>query len=170
MNLPSTQNAGHLVGRSNDLLLLVIPWGSVMWRTWLSWDVSLGPQMWALFCFMSSASRTWFVIPLECNRYAVHSGYLSHSSKSVQRRQWHPTPVLLPGKSPWMEGPGGLQSMGSIGVGQDWGTSLSFFTFMHWRRKWQPTPVFFPGESQGRGGLVGCRLWGCTESDMTEAT
>ncbi|KAB0369722.1 hypothetical protein FD755_018715 [Muntiacus reevesi] len=30
---------------------------------------------------------------------------------------------------------------------------------MHWRRKWQPTPVFLPGESQGRGSLVGCRLW-----------
>ena len=44
------------------------------------------------------------------------------------------------------------------------------FTFMHWRRKWQPTPVFLPGESQGWGSLVGFRLWGPTESDMTEAT
>ena len=44
------------------------------------------------------------------------------------------------------------------------------FTFMHWRRKWQPTPVFLAGESQGRGSLVGCRPWGRTESDMTEAT
>ena len=41
---------------------------------------------------------------------------------------------------------------------------------MHWRRKWQPTPVFLPGESQGRGSLVGCRLWGCAESDTTEVT
>ena len=41
---------------------------------------------------------------------------------------------------------------------------------MHWRRKWQPTPVFLPGESQGWGSLVGCRLWGRTESDETEAT
>ena len=49
-------------------------------------------------------------------------------------------------------------------------TSLSLFTFMHWRRKWQPTPVFLPGESQGWGSLVGCRLWGLTESDTTEAT
>ena len=32
-----------------------------------------------------------------------------------------------------------------------WATSLSLFTFMHWRRKWQPTPAFLPGESQGRG-------------------
>ena len=39
-----------------------------------------------------------------------------------------------------------------------------------WRRKWQPTPVLLPGESQGRRSLVGCRLWGRTESDMTEAT
>ena len=44
------------------------------------------------------------------------------------------------------------------------------FTFLHWRRKWQPTPVFLPGESQERGSLLGCRLWGCTESDTTEVT
>ena len=49
-------------------------------------------------------------------------------------------------------------------------TSLSLFTFTHWRRKWQPTPVFLAGESQGWGSLVGFRLWGCTESDKTEAT
>ena len=34
----------------------------------------------------------------------------------------------------------------------------------------EPTPVFLPGESQGRGNLVGCRLWGRTESDVTEVT
>ena len=33
-----------------------------------------------------------------------------------------------------------------------------------------PTPVFLPGESQGRGSLVGCHLWGRTESATTEAT
>ena len=38
------------------------------------------------------------------------------------------------------------------------------------RRKWQPTPVFLPGESQGQRSLVGCHLWGRTESDMTEVT
>ena len=73
-------------------------------------------------------------------------------------------------KIPWMEEPGGLQSTGSRRVRHDWSTSLSLFTFMHWRRKWQPTPVFLPGESQGRGSLVGCRLCGCTESDTTDAT
>ena len=49
-------------------------------------------------------------------------------------------------------------------------TRLSDFTFMHWRRKWQPTPLFLPGESQGQGSLVGCRLWGRTESDTTKVT
>ena len=38
------------------------------------------------------------------------------------------------------------------------------------RRQWHPTPVLLPGESQGRGSLVGCHLWGCTELDTTEAT
>ena len=65
---------------------------------------------------------------------------------------------------------GRLQSMGSLRVGHNWATSLSLFTFMHWRRKWQPTPVFLPGESQGLESLVGWYLWGHTESDMTEAT
>ena len=73
-------------------------------------------------------------------------------------------------KIPWTEEPGRLQSMESLRVGHDWATSLSLFTFMHWRRKWQPTPVSLPGESQGRGSLVGCRLWGRTESDTTEVT
>ena len=73
-------------------------------------------------------------------------------------------------KIPWTEEPGGLQSMGSLRVGHDSVTSLSLFTFMHWRRKWHPTPVLLPGESQGRGSLVGCRLWGRTESDTTEVT
>ena len=73
-------------------------------------------------------------------------------------------------KIPWTEEPGRLQSMGSQRIGHDWVTSLSLFTFMHWRRKWQPTPVFLPGESQGQMNLVGCRLWGHTESDTTEVT
>ena len=63
-----------------------------------------------------------------------------------------------------------LQSMGSLRVGHDWATSLWLFTFMHWRRKWQPTPVFLLGESQGQRSLMGCCLWGRTESDTTEAT
>ena len=81
-----------------------------------------------------------------------------------------PHSSTLAWKIPWTEEPGRLQSMGSL----EWDTTerlhFHFFTFMHWRRKWQPTSVFLPGESQGQGSLVGCLLWGRTESDMTEMT
>ena len=71
-----------------------------------------------------------------------------------------PHSSTLAWKIPWTEEPGRLRSMESWRVRHNWVTSLSLFTFMHWRRKWQPTSVFLPGESQGRGSLVGCRLWG----------
>ena len=54
-------------------------------------------------------------------------------------------------KIPWTEEPGRLQPTGSRRVRHNWATSLSLFTFMHWRRKWHPTPGFLPGESQGQG-------------------
>ena len=60
-----------------------------------------------------------------------------------------------------------------ICLGFIFGFSFQIFVLIslnaNWRRKWQPTLVFLPGGSQGRGSLVGCHLWGCTESDMTEA-
>ena len=71
-----------------------------------------------------------------------------------------PHSSTLAWKIPWTDESGGLQSMGSQRVGHNWATSLSLFTFMHWKRKWQPTPVFLPGESRGWGSLMGCRLWG----------
>ena len=94
---------------------------------------------------------------------------LNEPSIPSRRRQWHPTPVFLPGKSHGWRSLVGCSPWGRE-ESDDWATLLSLFPFMHWRRKWQPTPVFLPGESQGRGSLMGCRLWGHTESDMTEAT
>ena len=115
----------------------------------IMWEQSLAfPSSW-------SVPKTCITVILE--------GVLSEKAMA-------PHSSTLAWKIPWMEEPGRLQSMGSLRVGYDWATSLSLFTFMHWRRKWQPTPVFLPGESQGRGSLVGCRLWGRTESDMTEET
>ena len=74
-----------------------------------------------------------------------------------------PHSSTLAGKIPWTEEPGRLQSMGSLRVGHNWATSLSLFTFMHWRRKWQPTPVFLPGESQGQGAWWAA-VYGVTQS------
>ena len=79
-------------------------------------------------------------------------------------------PLSLSSRCWWTGRPGVLQFIGLQTVGHDWATSLSLFIFTHWRRKWQPTPLFLPGESQGWGSLVGCRLWGRTESDTTEVT
>ena len=99
----------------------------------------------------------------------VHA-YLYICIYKLLRRQWHPTPVLLPGKSHGQRSLVGCSPWGGYESDTNWATSLSLFTFMHWRRKWQPTPVFLPGESQGWRSLVGCRLWGRAESDTTEAT
>ena len=109
--------------------------------------------------FLLQVRRKFFVLVLWKNAIGnlIGKAMAPHSS-------------TLAWKIPWTEEPGRLQSMGSLGVGHDWATSLSLFTFMHWRRKWQPTPVFLPGESQGQGSLVGCHLWGRTESDTTEVT
>ena len=95
---------------------------------------------------------------------------LLFSKLSLLKKAMAPHSSTLAWQLPWTEEPGRLQSMWSQRVRDNWATSLSLFTFMHWRRKWQPTPVFLPRESQGWRSLVGCCLWGCTELDTTEAT
>ena len=106
------------------------------------------------------------------------------------RRAWQPTPGFLPGEIPRTEEPGGPQSIRSQRV------RLKLLSFTHvgkssfllrdrhmtekamashsstlaWKIPWREEPVFLPGESQGRGSLVGCCLWGHTESDTTEVT
>ena len=86
------------------------------------------------------------------------SFYILYLIGMREEKAMAPLSSTLAWKIPWTEESGGLQSMGSWRVRHYWATSLSLFTFMHWRRKWQPTPVFLPGKSQGLGSLVGCRL------------
>ena len=87
-------------------------------------------------------------------------------------RQWHPTPVLLPGKSHGWRSLVGCSPWGrqELDTTEQIHFHFSLSTFMHWKWKWQLTPVFLPGEPQGWGSLVVCRLWGHTESDTTEVT
>jgi len=81
-----------------------------------------------------------------------------------------PHSSTLAWKTPWMEEPDGLQSIGSLKSQ----TRLNNFTFtfhFHALEKEMAThSSVLPGESQGQGSLVGCRLWGRTELDTTEAT
>ena len=93
---------------------------------------------------------------------------LEESSKRMEKAM-APHSSTLAWKIPWAEEPGRLQSMGSRSPAR-----LSDFTFtFHFHaleKEMAAHPAFLPGESQGRGSLVGCCLWGRTESDMTEAT
>ena len=89
-----------------------------------------------------------------------HSGWMEQAVA--------PAPVLSPGESHGRRSLVGYSPRGSCRVRHDWATSLSLFTFLHWRRKWQPTPVFLPGEFQGWRSLVGYSPWSRVESDMTE--
>ena len=127
-----------------------------------TWEAFLSNQQYTFPLLNSMWAKRHFVSLSPCKM-------IWGSIARVTREGWEaPHSSTLAWKIPWMEEPGRLQSMGSPRVGHDWATSLSLFTFMHWRRKWQSTPVFLPGESQGRGRLVGCRL--CQRVDTTEAT
>ena len=66
-------------------------------------------------------------------------------------------------KIPWMEEPGGPQSMGSLRVRQDSATSLSLFTFLHWRRKWQPLQCSCL-ENPRDGGAWWAAIYGVAQS------
>ena len=134
------------------------------------------------FCAVSRANKglrqvfrnhyeVWRSLVCATSKYATSVTLIIFSWSHLKKEKvMAPHSSTLAWKIPWTEEPGRLQSMGSLRVRHNWVTSLSLFTFMHWRGKWQPTPVFLPGESQGRGSLVGCHLWGRTESDTTEAT
>ena len=66
-------------------------------------------------------------------------------------RQWHPTPVLLPGKSHGWRSLEGCSPWGLLRIGHDWATSLSLFTFMHCRRKWHPLQCSCPENPRDSG-------------------
>ena len=114
-----------------------------------------GEVWWAAVHGVAKSRTRLSGFPFTFHFHALEKEMATHSS-------------ILAWRIPWIEETGGLQSMRLQRVRHDWVNSLSLFIFMHWRRKWQPTPVFLPGESQVRGSLVGCRLWGHTESDTTE--
>ena len=112
--------------------------------------------------YKQEKGRWYYLTNTSCPLLARHCSMLLEKAMA-------PHSSTLAWTIPRMEEPGRLQSMGSLWVGHDWVTSLSLFTFVHWRKKWQPTPVFLPGESQGRGSLAGCHVWGHRELDTTEA-
>ena len=85
-------------------------------------------------------------------------------ARIVLEKAMAPHSSTLAWKIPWMEEPGRLQSIGLLRVGHDWTTSLSLFTFMHWRRKWQPTPVLECLENPRDGGAWWAAVYGVSQS------
>ena len=81
------------------------------------------------------------------NNRVAYRGLFVHSS-------------TLAWKIPWTKESGGLQSMGSLRVRQDWATSLLLFTFLHWRRKWQNSCLENPRD----GGASWADVYGVTQS------
>ena len=98
-----------------------------------------------------------YVIYPYTSLYYIHQNYSVYRHKNW-RRQWHPTPVLLPGKSHGQRSLVGCSPWGRTESDTTEWLHFHFSLFMHWRRKWQPTPLFLPGESQGQRSLVGCHL------------
>ena len=94
---------------------------------------------------------------------------LLKTTQLIQRRRWHPTPVLLPGKSHGWRSLVGCSPWGRYSQAR-----LSDFTFtfhFHALEKEMAThSSVLAWRIPGTGSLVGCRLWGRTESDTTEAT
>ena len=131
-----------------EWVLSALPSSSVLLSPCLLLPVSVDGEL------SSLAKETWEwkkgKVRVRCTMKAdiyqnLHPGLNSAMEKAMATHS-----STLAWKISWMEEPGRLQSMGSRRVRQDWVTSLSLFTFMHWKRKWQPTPVFLPGESQGQ--------------------
>ena len=134
-----------------------------------SWDSSVNKSLSHYHFLLEGPGclySVWIQFDLICGRHC----FLAAQTIPISEKIMAPHSSTLAWEIPWTEEPGRLQSMESLRVRHGWVTSLSLFTFLHWRRKWQPTPVFLPGESQGLGSLVGCGLWGLIELDTTEAT
>ena len=78
-----------------------------------------------------------------------------------------PHSSTLAWKIPWTEEPGGLLSMGSRRVGHDFTFTFHFHAL---KKEMATHSSVLAWRIRGTGSLVGCRLWGRTESDTTEAT
>ena len=109
--------------------------------------IACKPQM-----LLPSPERPWFkpLLSLSVVPVLLNFNFIPHVSSQCGPVSSKPSPVSL-------ESSKGLH------------TASDLSTLYVWRRPWHPTPVLLPGKSHGRRSLVGCRLWGRTESDTTAA-
>ena len=70
-------------------------------------------------------NRASLVAQVVKNLPAMRETWIQSLGWEDWRRAQQPTPVFVPGESPWTEKPGGLQSMGLQRVRHDWATKHS---------------------------------------------
>ena len=87
--------------------------------------------------------------------------------EASRRKRWHPTPVLLPGKSHGRRSLVGCSPQGR--KESDMNEQLHFH-FHALEKEMATHSSVLAWRMPGWGSLVGCRLWGRTELDTTEAT
>ena len=122
------------MNRQGDAGAKILRWERVR----LLWGAERRPVWQKQMSKKGEIATTWHHIIKYLSKGLAEKAMATHSSTFA----W---------KIPWAEEPGGLQSKGLQRVGHDWATSLSLFTFKHWRRKWQPTPVFEAWRIPGTG-------------------
>ena len=119
----------------------------------------------------SGAQESVFLKPsmwFHCSQKFENHSSKQHSSRSEVGICMATHSSTLAWKIPRMEEPGRLQSIGLRRVRHDWATSLSLFTFMHWRRKWHSSVLAWRIPGTGEPGWAA--VYGVTESKTTEAT
>ena len=118
---------------------------------------------------MNTGVRASFTIRIFIfSEYMPRSG-IAGSHGSSRRRQWHLAPVLLPGES--MDGWAWWAAVHGVARSQTWLSDFTFtFLFHVLEREMATHSNILAWRIPGMGSLVGCRLWGRTESDTTEAT
>ena len=145
-------------------LLWLFSLNIILWDSSVCDGAVVGSLLWnvLLYKYITVDYFAFFFLD-ELHRFYQLLSPIFHCLVSFSEKAMATHPSTLAWKIPWTEAPGRLQSLGSLRARHDWATSLSLFTFMHWRRKWQPTPVFLPGEPRN-GGTWWAAIYGVTQS------
>ena len=89
--------------------------------------------------------------------------------KCLQEKAMAPHSSTLAWRLPWTEEPGRLQSMGLLRVGHYFTFTFTFH-FYALEKEMATHSSVLAWRIPGMGNLMGCHLWGLTESDTTEVT
>ena len=140
----------------------------VIWPWKASWSSFHGKKSPETILVIQEVGGDSLSVPERCGICSI----FEDPQQSGAEKAMAPHSCTLAWKIPWMEEPGRLQARGSLRVRHDWVTSLSLFTFMHWRRKWQPSVLAWRiPETEEPGGLpsIGSHRVGYNWSDLAAA-